>query len=139
MRPLPATPPPLPYFVERTRSRVYPLYRDYEIVGRDHKRYWRNRWDGLFNKYHTDILENLDEIKWANDEQTITVTRVGKVRGDIWAFEAAARQYIEQQHAPSAEEGGARVLTAVHEVRGTVTFKGDYVSVLHQFLVEKGF
>lgn len=133
--PIPKTPPNLPYFVQRTRTRVFPLYRTYEVVGRDQSRYWRNRWDGLYNKYHTDILDNLDEIKWENNEQTITVTKVGRVRGDIWAFEEAARRYLEEK----AEDKDIKVLTAVNEVRGVVTFKGDYIHDLHQFLVEKGF
>lgn len=155
VRPVPEQAPALPYFVQRTRSRLFPLYRDYQIVGRDHRRFWRNRWDGLFNKYHTDILDNLEEIKWENKEQTIAVTRVCRVRGDVWAFEEAARRYIEEnasveegegeggedqlKTSSSPEDGHRRVLTAVHEVRGMVTFKGDHVKVLHRFLVEKGF
>lgn len=148
--PLPETPPDLPYFVPRTRTYLYPLYRSHEIIGRDYKTYWKNRWDGKFNKYHEDILQNLDEIKWENNEKTVTFTKVNKIQGDIWRFERDARDYLEQQNkyvyplddsvdSPKANENGERILSSVNEVRGTVKFQGDFVTDLFQFLMKKGF
>lgn len=134
--PMPKSPPELPYFIQRTRSRLYPLYRKYEVEGRDHSRYWRNRWDGLFNKYHTDILENLFDIKWENNETIVTITEIAKVQGDVWEFEKDAREFLEQN---TELKKGERILTSVNEVRGVVQFKGDHITLMYQFLKEKGF
>ncbi|KAJ6224321.1 hypothetical protein RDWZM_002866 [Blomia tropicalis] len=139
IQPIPKNKPDLPYFVARTRSRVYPIYRKYEIVDRDHNTYWRNRWDGLFNKYHTDILDNLDEIKWENNEKLITITEVGKIFGNIWKFEKDARTFLEQRHKDELDATAQRIETSVNEVRYVVQFKGDYISDMLDFLKEKGF
>lgn len=121
------------YFVSRTRTRAFPLYREYRVIGRNYKTYWRNRWDGLYNKYHTDILRRLDEIKFEENETTITVTVIRKISGDIWKFQSDARNYLESKN------GIPIVLVAVNEINGVVQFKGDYVDDLQQFLVDKGF
>ena len=126
----------LPYFVQRTRSRIYPLYRKYEVINRDYKRYWRNRWDHLFNKYHTDILDNLDDIKWENNEETIILTEICKIQGDIWAFEKDARTFIESR---GKIKEGEHILSGVNEVKGMIQFKGDFVEEMTTFLFEKGF
>lgn len=117
----------LPYYVERTRSRLYPIYRVYRIIGRDHKRYWQNRWDHMFNKYNTHILEILDQIKWENNEKTITVTVVKRIKGDIWKFEEDIRQYLKQHYKLS------HLLTSVDEVSGILELKGDFLDGVIQF------
>lgn len=121
------------YFVERTRTRLFPLYREYRVVDRDHETYWKNRWDGKVNKYHMDVLDRLDEIKFDNNEKTIELTLVKKVRGDIWKFQEDARHFLQQKHNVSI------VLVGVNEISGSVYFKGDYVADLHEFLKQKGF
>lgn len=118
------------YYVGRTRSRLYPIYKDHVVINRDHSKYWRNRWDHLFNKYNTHILDKLDDIRWENNEKTIVITKVLKVRGNIWDFEKEAREYLKCGN----EE---IILTAVNELRAEVQFVGDHVEKLVEFFKNK--
>lgn len=138
--PLPEKAPDLPYFIARTRSNVYPVYRIYQVVGRDRSTYWKNRWDGLFNKYHTDILENLDEIKHENNEKTIVITQVNKIQGDIWRCEHDLREFLEKKLENKSNDGPReRLLSSVFEPNGSLQFKGDFVQDIVNFLQEKQF
>lgn len=121
------------YHVVRTRTRLYPIYLDYVVIDRDHKRYWQNRWDHMFNKYNTHILDRLDDIKWENNEKTIAITKVRRIQGNIWQFERDCREFIQKHYHID------HVLSGVHEVQGYVEFKGDFVEGLTEFFRQKGF
>lgn len=121
------------YHIGRTRSRLYPIYLDYVVIDRDHKRYWQNRWDHMFNKYHTHILDRLDDIKWENNEKTIAITKVNQIQGNIWQFEHDCRQFIREHYNLD------HVMSGVNEVLGSVQFKGDFVEGLTEFFRQKGF
>ena len=122
-----------PYHVLRTRSRLYPIYLDYVVIDRDNKRYWQNRWDHMFNKYNAHILDRLDDIKWENNEKTIAITKVLRIQGNIWKFERDCREFIKKHYNID------HVMSGVHEVKGSVEFKGDFIEGITEFFRQKGF
>ena len=134
-RPAPKTKPDLPYFICRTRGRLLPVYRRYEIEDRNHETYWKNRWDSLINHWKKDIIKNLKTFysqKWENNEKTITLTLVQQIRGDIWRLEEDLRGYLEVKHQK-------RILSAINEPNGVLRLKGDYVKDCVDWLMSKGF
>ncbi|XP_054156396.1 uncharacterized protein LOC128954822 [Oppia nitens] len=146
VRPPPSTgsaiKPDLPYFVARTRGHLLPVYRRYEVWDRDQQTYWRNRWDGLFNKYYAkQVLKDFDEIKWPNNEKTVTLTIVQQIHGDLWQLEADLRGHLEAKHCLDGGNGSGqqRILSAVSEVNGVLRLKGDYVVDCVNWLIDKGF
>jgi hypothetical protein len=128
----PKTKPDLPYFIPRTRSKLFPVYRRYQIEGRNKEEYWKNRWDGLFNSYNKKLLEKLDEIKFENNETTLTLTLIQQIQGNIWQFEEDFRGELEELHQ-------RRILSAVNEPNGVLTLKGDFVLDSVKWLIKKGF
>jgi hypothetical protein len=128
----PKTKPDLSYFIPRTRSKLFPVYRRYQIEGRNQEEYWKNRWDGLFNSYNKDLLERLDEIKFENNETTLTLTLIQQIQGNIWQLEEDLRGELEEIHQ-------RRILSAVNEPNGVLTLKGDYVLDSVKWLIKKGF
>ncbi|XP_064603513.1 large ribosomal subunit protein mL49-like [Liolophura sinensis] len=60
------------------------------------------------------------------------LTKVRGIYGDIWAFEADLRAYLE-------EKAGKKLYTQVHEVARLVRVKGSFVENTSDFLVQQGF
>ncbi|KAI0229310.1 39S ribosomal protein L49, mitochondrial [Lamellibrachia satsuma] len=60
------------------------------------------------------------------------MTMVKKVNGDIWAFEAELRKYLE-------EKTGGRIYTQVDEVCCKLRVRGIHVEDTAKFVLDKGF
>ena len=133
-RPPRKTKPNLPYFIPRTRTQLFPVYRRYQVEGRNNKEYWKNRWDALVNHWHKEIFEpgKFDKIKFENNETTLTLTLIQQIKGDIWQFEEDLRGQLEVKHQK-------RILSAINEPNGVLTLKGDYVDDCVDWLIKKGF
>lgn len=91
-----AGPPDLPYFVQRTRNHLLPVYK---------------------------VVEK-------EDERVKTV--IQRVDGDIWQLEQEIRTRLEAKHQK-------RIITGVNEVRGEVSFLGNHVFDVVEYLEELGF
>jgi len=136
-RPPRKTKPNLPYFIPRTRGKLLPVYRKYEIEDRNYEEYWKNRWDGLLNHWKKQLLERtgtykLDEIKWENNEKTLTLTLITQIKGDIWQLEEDLRGELEVKHQK-------RILSAINEPNGVLRLKGDFVNDCVNWLIKRGF
>ena len=129
-----ATKPDLDYYIPRTRGKLFPIYRRYEIVDRNYKEFWKNRWDGLFNSYHKELLEdkNFYSTKFENNESTIVLTQIKQIKGDIWKFEEDLRGSLEERFR-------RRILTAINEPNCVLSLKGDYVNHTFKWLIDRGF
>uniref|UniRef100_A0A1Q3FBN1 Large ribosomal subunit protein mL49 n=1 Tax=Culex tarsalis TaxID=7177 RepID=A0A1Q3FBN1_CULTA len=60
------------------------------------------------------------------------VTAVRRIDGDIWQLEAELRYLIEKKL-------NKQIITRVNEMNGVIEFKGDFVTIVEGFLLEKGF
>ncbi|CAJ0586390.1 unnamed protein product, partial [Mesorhabditis spiculigera] len=98
-------PPALPYYVRRTREHVFPLYLE------------RKR----------DMLNET-----TLDFDYVELVTVKHVEGDVFAFEADLRSFLEK-------ELGQPVATHIDEMKGRIRVKGADRSLLERFLFEKGF
>lgn len=58
-------------------------------------------------------------------------TAVRRIDGDIWQLEAELRYLIEKKLNKS-------IVTRVNEMNGQIELKGDFVTIVEQFLLEKG-
>lgn len=59
------------------------------------------------------------------------VTKLRKIQGDIWLLERELRDCIEKRI-------GKKIATRVNELSGQIWIKGDYVTIVNDFLMEKG-
>ncbi|XP_062565558.1 large ribosomal subunit protein mL49 [Armigeres subalbatus] len=59
------------------------------------------------------------------------VTAVRRIDGDIWQLEAELRYLIEKKLNKS-------IVTRVNEMNGQIELKGDFVTIVEGFLLEKG-
>ena len=118
--------PKLSYFVARTRSHLFPVYRNYILpkdATKDRAKGWlTNKWKWLYinDKYEKEFPDPL------------VVTLIKRVDGDIWKFEEDLRGDLEVK-----KQG--RILSACNEIEGTLRLKGDYVLDVVEWLKEKGF
>lgn len=85
-----------PYFVERNRNHMYPLYL--KIQGRGERK----------------------------------TTKLKRIQGDIWALHDDLKKYLE-------DRSKKYVYLQIQEVSGHINIKGDYVSVVEEWLQDKGF
>lgn len=59
------------------------------------------------------------------------ITKLRKIQGDIWLLEEDLRLTIERRI-------GKKIATRVNELSGQIWFKGDYVTIISAYLMEKG-
>lgn len=59
------------------------------------------------------------------------VTRLRRIEGDIWLLEDQLKKYIQQRI-------GKNIASRINELSGQIWFKGDYVNLVKEFLMEKG-
>ncbi|XP_055544312.1 probable 39S ribosomal protein L49, mitochondrial [Wyeomyia smithii] len=59
------------------------------------------------------------------------VTAVRRIDGDIWQLEAELRYLIEKKL-------DKPIVTRVNEMNGQIELKGDFVTIVEQFLLDKG-
>lgn len=59
------------------------------------------------------------------------VTKLRKIQGDIWLLERELRECIEKRI-------GKKIATRVNELSGQIWFKGDYATIVTDFLIKKG-
>lgn len=59
------------------------------------------------------------------------VTVLKKIKGDIWLLEKELREYIERRV-------GKKIGSRVNELSGQIRYKGDYVTIVQDFLKAKG-
>jgi large subunit ribosomal protein L49 len=59
-------------------------------------------------------------------------TKVRRIEGDIWKLEEDLRRAIEART-------GKRSYSRINEMNRTIFFKGDYVTLIEKYLVDKGF
>lgn len=59
-------------------------------------------------------------------------TKVRRIQGDIWAFEADLRAFLE-------DHLKRNMSMRVNEFTGDIKILGDYVNLVKHFLSEKGF
>ncbi|CAO1408783.1 unnamed protein product [Diamesa serratosioi] len=85
----------LPYYVERTKNFMLPVYMDITFRG----------------------------------QRRITIVR--KIEGDIWKLEEELKQMI-------GDKVKKPIFTQVNEMNRQISFKGDYVSLVQEFLISKG-
>ncbi|XP_055906612.1 probable 39S ribosomal protein L49, mitochondrial [Eupeodes corollae] len=64
-------------------------------------------------------------------QRRITIVRY--IQGDIWKLERELHKLVEDS------KGGKLVASRVNELSGQIHFHGDYVKLIAQFLVSKGF
>lgn len=62
---------------------------------------------------------------------TRRITELRKIQGDIWLLERELRDCIETRI-------GRKIASRVNELSGQITFKGDYVTIINDFLMKKG-
>lgn len=109
--PPPLTPPNKTYFVARTRGGVFPVYK--RLVVRE--------------KVH---VRRLDQHVMEQKPDVLTV--VLRVDGQLRDLEWDLLQTLEKKT-------GKKVLSAVDELSGKITFKGNHVEDVVRFLEENGF
>lgn len=86
----------IPYFIERTKNFMLPVYLS--ITFRGQRR----------------------------------LTKLKNIEGDIWKMEADLHQLIEKR-------AGRRVYSRINEMNRQIVFKGDYVTLVQKYLLDKGF
>ncbi|XP_019532853.2 large ribosomal subunit protein mL49 [Aedes albopictus] len=59
------------------------------------------------------------------------LTTVRRIDGDIWQLEAELRYLLEKRLKKS-------IVTRVNEMNGQIELKGDFVTIVEEFLLEKG-
>lgn len=59
------------------------------------------------------------------------VTKLRKIQGDIWLLETELRDCIEKRI-------GKKIATRVNELSGQIWIKGDYATIVQDFLMKKG-
>lgn len=59
------------------------------------------------------------------------ITKLRKIQGDIWLLERELRESIETRI-------GRTIATRVNELSGQIWVKGDYVTIIRDFLLKKG-
>lgn len=60
------------------------------------------------------------------------VTKLRRVQGNIWRLEEELRTMIEQRLAK-------KIATRINEMSAQIWFKGDYVTLIRDYLMKKGF
>lgn len=60
------------------------------------------------------------------------ITRIKKVHGDIYAMGEELRRFLE-------DYTGRKHAIRINEYSGTIFIKGDYVNLIKQYLMDKGF
>lgn len=58
------------------------------------------------------------------------ITKLRKIQGDIWLLERELRECIEARV-------GKKIATRVNELSGQIWIKGDYVTIVNEFLLKK--
>lgn len=64
---------------------------------------------------------------------TRRITQINNVDGDIWALEAAIKNYLQKLYGKNKI-----IATKVHEVCGHLCIHGDHVSRVNEWLLKKG-
>ncbi|XP_065093084.1 large ribosomal subunit protein mL49 [Ochlerotatus camptorhynchus] len=59
------------------------------------------------------------------------ITAVRRIDGDIWQLESELRYLVEKKLNKS-------IVTRVNEMNGQIELKGDFVTIVEEFLLEKG-
>lgn len=60
------------------------------------------------------------------------VTQLKHIHGDIWKLENELHQMIEKNI-------GKKIVTRINEMSGQIWFKGDYVTMIGNYLMNKGY
>ncbi|XP_076242487.1 mitochondrial ribosomal protein L49 [Calliopsis andreniformis] len=60
------------------------------------------------------------------------LTQIRKIQGDIWTLEAELTKYLKQ-------ETGRKIGVRVNELIGEIVYRGDYVSLVKKWFIDKGF
>lgn len=60
------------------------------------------------------------------------LTKVRRIQGDIWQLERELHAAIEKRL------DGKEIVSRVNEMSGQIWFKGDYVTIVKEFLASKG-
>ncbi|KAI1286091.1 hypothetical protein HDE_11277 [Halotydeus destructor] len=123
--PPPITAPDRTYFVPRTRNNLCPVYKTilpdefHEIP----------KWIG--RPRQQPMVMPIPYRK--KDPKTFkTLTRITNVDGELRDFERDVREWLEEKHK-------VKILSACHEGKGTVDFKGNYVEDVVSWLQRNGF
>lgn len=59
------------------------------------------------------------------------ITKLRRIQGDIWLLERELRECIEARI-------GRKIATKVNELSGQIWMKGDYVTIVKDFLAKRG-
>lgn len=114
--PPPKTPPNKTYFVPRTRGGLLPVYK--KLVHRE--KYYLLRLDEPFPDMKPDV-----------------VTLIRKVQGNPRDLERELHSYITERNPEEYKK--KKLLSAVSELGGHITFRGDHVGEIVKFLEDTGF
>lgn len=60
------------------------------------------------------------------------VTRIKDIEGDIWKLEKDLHKLIEKRVKKT-------IFSRINEMNRQIVFKGDYVTLVQKYLLEKGF
>lgn len=63
---------------------------------------------------------------------TKRMTKIPNIQGDIWALEEDLRRFIERYI-------GRKIVTRVNEFAGVLWIRGDFVNLVKDHLLKKGF
>nr|CAD7206966.1 unnamed protein product [Timema douglasi] len=61
----------------------------------------------------------------------VRITQIVHIQGNIWALESDLKKYLLKSN--------KHITTQVHEVCGQINIRGDYVTQVQQWLLDKGF
>ena len=109
--PPPITPPDKTYFVPRTRAGLFPVYKKLAIREIVH-------------------VKRLDEHVMQQKPDVLTI--ISRVDGQPRDLEMELLDILEKK-------AGKKILSAVSELQGRITFKGDHVEDVVRFLEKEGF
>jgi hypothetical protein len=123
----PATAPDRTYFIPRTRSNLFPVYK--EIEGDE----FHKELDG-FSYTGSPRMQPILKPPFMRKDATSfkTLTTIHHVEGDLRDFERDLRTYLESKY-------GTKILTACLEGYGRVKLKGNFVEDTANWLKEQGF
>lgn len=102
----------------------------------DYNSLWKPPVEGIEKKYPYTIYRNKNHMLPIYLRKTYRglrqVTILKRIDGDIWQLEKHLKSYIENSI-------GKKILTRVNEMTGQIHFRGEFVILLHEYLLKKGF
>ena len=110
--------PDLPFFVERTRNHMIPVFLHFEAV-RDQRK--------------ITIIKHIDGDIW------VSFGGANAYLDQPWSIPLLTLQELERQLKAHLEADGKKITSQVNEVAMYIKFKGDYVLKVRNWFASAGF